>query len=458
MLNHAEIALLVAELQPWLGAVVQRAQQGAPETLTLALRRPGSTRHLHFALERGNPRFHFVAGRAPALPRPPAFSMALRKHLGGARLGAVRQPDRERIIHLEFEKGGRGMTLVAELLPAAPNLLLVEDLDQSGGRLLARMFRDDRNVGVGRPYIAPAPPPQREDAERVEARVREWTGASFHDYLAELFAEARAADSDEERRRERARREAKRDRLLARLQADWERAGDPDRWRRYGDLLAARPALEPQGKTTLETADDDGRPVSIPVLPELTRNEQIDWFYRRARKADSARRHIAERRRLVETDALDAAPRSGTPEDDAAKRPEPMPLPANLPKGHAYRFAGGSLVMVGRSAAENDRITFGWARPDDVWMHARDVTGAHVVVRHSPADEREALLDDAARLALHYSSRRGEAAGDVHMTQRRYLQSMKGAPGKVRILREENRRVGVSRDDLERLEILRLVR
>lgn len=439
MLNHAEIARLLTELEPWLGAVVQRIQQEAADTVTLSLRRPGQTAHLRFRLARGRLRFYLDEKRPKSLETPPSFTMALRKHLTGGKLVRMEQPHHERIARFYFERKQGDVVLVAELVPPGGNLLLLSH-DQ---KILARLFNDDRNGTLGRTY---APPPAGEGAPA--AKVRLFGGASLHAYLAALETDQVAAEGDKAA----AAGERKRQKLLAKLDEDWARAGDPDQWRRQADALAAQPALPepgPDGRVTL-LDPVTGEPLTIDVLPGLSFAENIEALYKKAKRAGSAREHIAARRERLEHEA----PAPQRPAAAASKRAAPVDLPA----GHAFKYPGGSLILVGRSAQENDRISFGFASGDDRWLHARDVPGSHVVVRPAPGDDLAALLDDAARLALHYSFKRGEPAGDVQLSQKKYLQRIKGAPGKVRLVKEENRRVTVGQADLERIEAYRVKR
>jgi predicted ribosome quality control (RQC) complex YloA/Tae2 family protein len=88
---------------------------------------------------------------------------------------------------------------------------------------------------------------------------------------------------------------------------------------------------------------------------------------------------------------------------------------------------------VGRGAAENDALTRSVARGNDLWLHARGVTGAHVVVRldRGKAPDQETLLD-AAHLAVHFSDARGEPQADVAYTRAKHVRKPKGAaPGAV---------------------------
>ena len=99
----------------------------------------------------------------------------------------------------------------------------------------------------------------------------------------------------------------------------------------------------------------------------------------------------------------------------------------------------GKKVLVGKGAADNDALTLKIAKPHDLWLHAKDRTGAHVIVplekNHTcPAED----LIDAAHLAAHFSDAREEKAVDVQYTPRRYLRKPKGsAPGAVVVDREK---------------------
>jgi predicted ribosome quality control (RQC) complex YloA/Tae2 family protein len=90
--------------------------------------------------------------------------------------------------------------------------------------------------------------------------------------------------------------------------------------------------------------------------------------------------------------------------------------------------------LVGRDAASNDALTVRVAKPGDLWVHVKGGAGAHVVVpgacRGGAPDGR--ALVDAATLAAHFSSLRGEPVVDVLYADRRHVRKRKGsAPGAV---------------------------
>jgi predicted ribosome quality control (RQC) complex YloA/Tae2 family protein len=104
-----------------------------------------------------------------------------------------------------------------------------------------------------------------------------------------------------------------------------------------------------------------------------------------------------------------------------------------------YRSSGGLEIWVGRGAASNDALTFRESSPRDVWLHARDATGAHVVLRWSrdePPPSRD--LEEAAVLAAWHSKSRGSGLVPVDWTRRKYVRKAKGgAPGLVLVQRSE---------------------
>ena len=439
-LNYAEIDLLLAELRPWIGAIVQKIRQSGAASAEIRLRRPGENGLLQFRLQRGRLRFFLGGETPPALSRPPAFTMALRKHLAGKRLQGLTQPPGERVAVFSFARENDRVELVAELIPPGGNLVLLD----GQARVLARLFGGGRNSGVGRPYEPPAPAP-----EDPRAAVRPWSGPSFHSYLAAEEAEAAFGASSTS-----SQAPARAQRIRKRLAGDWEKAGDPAAWRRDAELLMLHPQAETKGLHQISLVSPEGEERTIALNPARSRQEHIEHFFRKARKAERARKHIGERLRLLDSDenlVLGSAPLRPTQAASAPSKATSLP-------GHVFRFPGGSLVLAGRSAKENERITFGWAKAHDYWLHARDVTGSHVVARLAPGDDPETVLNDAARIALYYSARRNEADGDVRIARRKHVQSIKGAPGRVRILQEENRRVKQDATHWERIEGRRLRR
>jgi predicted ribosome quality control (RQC) complex YloA/Tae2 family protein len=116
-------------------------------------------------------------------------------------------------------------------------------------------------------------------------------------------------------------------------------------------------------------------------------------------------------------------------------------------KGSGWRRfeVEGFEILVGKGAAENDRLTFRVARPNDLWLHAAGFAGSHVVVRNPDAlpEIPRAVVERAAQLAAHHSKAR-EARGkvEVHVCRAADVRKPRGfPPGKVELRRWESLRV-----------------
>jgi len=87
---------------------------------------------------------------------------------------------------------------------------------------------------------------------------------------------------------------------------------------------------------------------------------------------------------------------------------------------------------VGRNSRQNEQVTFRTAKSDDLWLHARDVPGAHVIIRNDGRHIPDSLIDDAASIAAYYSSKREDTKVSVDVTRCKYVKPIKGGgPGMV---------------------------
>jgi predicted ribosome quality control (RQC) complex YloA/Tae2 family protein len=87
----------------------------------------------------------------------------------------------------------------------------------------------------------------------------------------------------------------------------------------------------------------------------------------------------------------------------------------------------GYIIWVGRNSRQNDDVTFRKSKGDDIWLHARDVPGAHVVIRNDGRRISEELIEAAAAIAAYYSPKRDEARADVIVTRVKYVKPIKNA-------------------------------
>ena len=144
-LDAITLSALTAELKEKLeGGRIDKVQQPERDMLLLSLRAKGENLRLLLAAGTGNARVHLTESSFENPAEPPMFCMLLRKHLTGARIVDVYQPDYERMLIIELE-GHDEMgfacqkKLVAELIGRSANVILVD----GEGRIVDCMRRMD---------------------------------------------------------------------------------------------------------------------------------------------------------------------------------------------------------------------------------------------------------------------------------------------------------------------------
>jgi hypothetical protein len=330
------------------------------------------------------------------------------------------------------------LALRERLLAAAPTLVVPAEEGPWHDALLAA--RDSV-------VLAPFPPAGGGPAVR---RPTSWLEAGT------LFLEARRRGLEFERRwraaLEGVRRQIRRlGQLEANLLQDLAALPDESDLRRRAEALLAFARGAEAGRASIEVEDpyEAGRRLVIGLDPRLSGLANADRLFEKARRTARARHQVdlrlretrlalssAREREAVVLDARDlrdlAEPERGAGSLDAGD-------PAAGPRH--YLTGRGLSVLVGRNARENHHLTFRVARAEDLWLHARDVPGAHVILRD---DEGRAGADDlreAAEVAAFFSEARGEAQVDVHVTRRKHVKPAKGGPGRVFVAYSDTLRV-----------------
>jgi predicted ribosome quality control (RQC) complex YloA/Tae2 family protein len=266
----------------------------------------------------------------------------------------------------------------------------------------------------------------------------------------EAAGEEDAAARDRTGLLERARRrlEAAR-RRVERLRAERANVGEAERLRARGDLLLAHLHLVPTGAAAVTLPGFDGGEVEVPLDPALRPHENAERWYEEARRRSRAEERLPELIEGAEAEAerwgeavraleageapewVEAALRRAEAREPRAKAAQEERRPFRV-----YRTSGGLEVRVGRTSRDNDRLTFGHAAPGDVWLHARQVPGSHVVLRWPGEGAPPARdLEEAAVLAALHSKARSSGTVAVDWTRRRYVRKPRGAPpGRVTLL------------------------
>ncbi|WP_420581646.1 NFACT RNA binding domain-containing protein [Reichenbachiella sp.] len=99
----------------------------------------------------------------------------------------------------------------------------------------------------------------------------------------------------------------------------------------------------------------------------------------------------------------------------------------------------GFQVFAGKNAKNNDLLTQKFARKDDLWLHARDVSGSHVIIRNPNGLKIPmGVIEQVAQIAAWHSKRKSDTLCPVIYTQKKYVRKPKGSlPGQVLLSKEE---------------------
>ena len=193
----------------------------------------------------------------------------------------------------------------------------------------------------------------------------------------------------------------------------------------------------------------EGGEITVPLDIRLTPSQNAQKYFKKYQKARSARETAAVQRdkTLAEMDylegmLLDVDKCVGESELEEIrqelvrtgymKRVTNRRQQRQLPQSKPYRYlsADGIEIVVGKNAAQNDRITLG-AKPEEMWLHAKDMPGSHVIVR-CEGDIPQETLKQAALLAAWYSKGQRSSLVPIDYTRRKYVKKPSGAaPGKV---------------------------
>lgn len=246
---------------------------------------------------------------------------------------------------------------------------------------------------------------------------------------------------------------------------------------RTGRLLLAQGSKIPRGATRYTLDDwETGGTLEVTLDPATPAKSQAEGYFQKARRIQRgeavmwARLEATERAReatralinvVRDVEEVTATSlKAWADEATALGLAQAATLP---PRGRAraaprqpfieYLGWREQRILVGRGAADNDKLTLRVARPQDLWLHARGAPGAHVVVPLLKGAEcPQELLLDAATLAVHHSDLRGEASAEVTWAERRYVRKPKGsATGKVVVDRERVLPLRVEPERLARL-------
>ena len=475
-MDDASIEQIVNELRALLvGRAPGKIFQFGATALAIdfGLRREG---YLFISVDPALPRFYLIQRRVRDIERQGTplnqFGLSLRKEFSGTRLISITKHAGDRIVRFQFEGEdelgkAKQPALIAQLTGRSANLLL---LDRAETILAAARATDIPGQRLGDPYVAPRL--QATSASKTtdllnEIRGNQFPSAStaadafYTNLIATREAKARAKAAQAHLRKQIAQQQ----RLQKQLQSDLRSHADAEQHKKIGDLLLANLSSAKRTRKGVSLTDyfADGAPsIQIEIDQETSLQEEAQRRFAAYQRSKRARAQIRSRLTEVEqrlrqlesevaqlTDELPVKPAGSTAADRAI-----TPLgstkssatasghahPKTIPGTRRYFSSDEYEILVGRTSSDNDHLTFKIAKPNDLWLHAADYGGSHVVVRNSTRkDVPHRTLIEAAQLAAYFSQAKKDPKVDVHYTQRKFVSKPKGAkPGLVRLLRFKN--------------------
>jgi hypothetical protein len=378
------------------------------------------------------------ARRGADAPTPAAQALARKELVPGVLLQIVWTPP---LVRLTFATVSvpRPRVLVVEHTGDPRAVLCVAPAEGDETPRVLSVFGprplDGRDLRRGKPYVEPRDPPAFVEGVSAGKPLAVAEPRAPPPRAVDPLAETRAALRTEARRLKR---------LVDALTSDLLRHGDAVRHQTEGELLKTVLTKIRRGSAGVDVVDWDGHPRTLALDPTRDARANLEERFKRARRARASATRTAPRldeakARLAAVDAARHALADGGGSDALALASALLTRPdsggsarrkaARQGKGQPWRSFcahGDVVVRVGRGARDNDALRK-TARGHDVWLHARNHQGAHVIVPSTGSDVDPELMLDAAHLAAHFSSARGEARVDVQHTRVKNVK--KAGPG-----------------------------
>nr|WP_252891171.1 NFACT family protein [Thermoclostridium stercorarium] len=222
-------------------------------------------------------------------------------------------------------------------------------------------------------------------------------------------------------------------------------------YRLYGELITANIHMLKKGMKScrlLNYYEHEETYVDIELDESLTPQENAQKYFKKYSKAKSAMAFAAEQMKIAKREleylenVLFNLEEANSVEEVEEIREElsnqgyirkTAKPKRNVQKSGplCFKSSEGYQIWVGRNNVQNDELTLKFAKPDDLWLHAKNIPGSHVIVR-VPDPIPEKTLFEAASLAAWFSKARNSSKVQIDYTRAKYVRKPSGAkPGMV---------------------------
>jgi predicted ribosome quality control (RQC) complex YloA/Tae2 family protein len=194
----------------------------------------------------------------------------------------------------------------------------------------------------------------------------------------------------------------------------------------------------------------ENKEIEVKLKPDQTLQKNAENYYRKSKNQKLETDNVAKNLASKETLILELKKHLAYVEQEQdlkllrnyVKQYKLVSTPASEQKPE-FPFltfeAENFVIWVGKNSQNNDLLTLKYAHKEDLWLHAKDVPGSHVIIKYQSGKTfPKTVIEKAAQLAAFYSKRKNDTLAPVTVTPRKYVRKPKGlAPGQVMVDRED---------------------
>lgn len=228
-------------------------------------------------------------------------------------------------------------------------------------------------------------------------------------------------------------------------------APDPEKreyYQKIGQLLISQPQLLKSGRETVELIDyyhPDLPAIQVNVKPELSAQENARFYFEKAKQAEAKAQEAGRRKAELEKQIEELSQLKRDLEGEGSLKKLDH-IEDTLKSRHLLSYRGeeveqfrlpykkyeykGYEIRVGRSARDNDALTFKHAGKEDIWLHVQGYSGSHVIICNPQRLEQlpKEVLEYAAGLAVSFSAAKHASYVPVVYTRVRYVRKPRKSP------------------------------
>jgi len=212
-----------------------------------------------------------------------------------------------------------------------------------------------------------------------------------------------------------------------------------------GDLIMANLSKIDPHSNKVELQDFySENPVLIPLKSSISPQKNAERYYRKGKKLAMEESILNEkilsaRKKLNDLDLqMEQIEHAQSLQELKKWNISQEKTQTSLKKGYLEEIQDGFVIMIGKNARQNDKLTFSMAHKDDLFFHIKDGHGSHVILKQRPGMSfPKKVIERAAGLAAYYSKRKSESLVVVQYTPKKYVRKPKGAPAGLVIIERE---------------------